>query len=491
MEESQILAKIKDIKTKMKPLGIRTEDDQIPQISWILLLKILDDFDLRREDEPDFKPIIPKPFRWRDWTADKKLTDQELINYITTELFPKLRDLPVEEGLEVRQIVTSIFRHVNNRIPNGMVLREIINEIDDDKEKEYDDDGFNFTDINFVNTFASVYEKLIIEMRDSAKNRAVFYTPKSIVQFIVNYINPDFHKKEKVFDPACGMGGFLIESFKKMKEFEKGSEDIVTLREKTLYGVEKEGEYFLCAVINMLLHDISKPKIFLGNSLLKDTKTITPKDQYHVIMTNPTYGGSEDKSIKDSLPHNLKGASTELHFLYYVLESLRDGGRAVMIVPNGVLNDIEKPGSLIKEQLMSTCNLHTIVRLPESIFAPYTTIATNILFFDKTGITEEIWYYDMPIRDGLKHYNKTNPPTLDDFTPVMEWMKNPEANELAWKIIPSELKDYNLDINNPNKKDESIDLSPHELIQQIISDEKKTLSLLEDVENLINTEIPK
>ena len=490
MEESQILDKIKEIKAKMKPLGLRNEDDQIPQISWILLLKILDDYDLRQEDEPDFKPIIPKPFRWRDWTADKKLTDQQLTNYVTTELFPKLRDLPIEEGLESRQIVISIFRHVNNRIPDGMVLREIIDEIDYNREKE-DDNGFDFADINFVNTFAKVYEKLIIEMRDSAKNRAVFYTPKSIVQFIVNYINPDFHKKEKVFDPACGMGGFLIESFNKMKEFEKGSDDIITLREKTLYGVEKEGEYFLCAIINMLLHDIQKPRITLDNSLLKDTKTITPKDQYHVIMTNPTYGGSENKSIKDSLPNNLKGASTELHFLYYVLESLRDDGRASMIVPNGVLFDTDKSGNLIKENLLSTCNLHTIIRLPESIFEPYTGIRTNILFFEKTGNTDEIWYYDMPIREGIKRYSKTKPATLDDFATVVQWMKNKEENENAWKITVSELKDYNLDITNPNKKEESIDLSPHELIAQIISDEKKTLDLLTDVENLINEEIPK
>ena len=436
MEESQILDKIKEIKAKMKPLGLRNEDDQIPQISWILLLKILDDYDLRQEDEPDFKPIIPKPFRWRDWTADKKLTDQQLTNYVTTELFPKLRDLPIEEGLESRQIVISIFRHVNNRIPDGMVLREIIDEIDYNREKE-DDNGFDFADINFVNTFAKVYEKLIIEMRDSAKNRAVFYTPKSIVQFIVNYINPDFHKKEKVFDPACGMGGFLIESFNKMKEFEKGSDDIITLREKTLYGVEKEGEYFLCAIINMLLHDIQKPRITLDNSLLKDTKTITPKDQYHVIMTNPTYGGSENKSIKDSLPNNLKGASTELHFLYYVLESLRDDGRASMIVPNGVLFDTDKSGNLIKENLLSTCNLHTIIRLPESIFEPYTGIRTNILFFEKTGNTDEIWYYDMPIREGIKRYSKTKPATLDDFATVVQWMKNKEENENAWKITVS------------------------------------------------------
>lgn len=483
MEESEILDKIKDIKAKLKPLGLRKADDQVPQISWILLLKILDDFDIRQEDEPSYKPIIPKPYRWRDWTANKKLTDQPLINYVTTDLFPKLRELTLEEGLEARQIITSIFRHVNNRIPNGMVLREIIDEINVDE--------LSFTDINVVKTFAKVYEKQIIEMRNAAAKRAVFYTPQAIVQFIVNYINPDFRKKEKVFDPAFGMGGFLIESFNKMKPHEKSVEDIITLREKTLYGVEKEGEYFLCAIINMLLHDISKPNVSLGNSLLKDTKTITPKDQYHVIMTNPTYGGSEDTSIKDSLPNNMKGASTALHFLYYVLESLRDDGRAAMIVPNGVLFDIEKAGNLIKEKLLSTCNLHTIVRLPETIFEPYNSIQTNILFFEKTGPTEEIWYYDMPIREGIKGFSKTKLPTLEDFDTVVEWMKNKKENDFAWKVIVSDLKNYNLDIKNPNEKEETVDLSPHELISQIISDEKKTLELLEDVEKLIDKEIPK
>ena len=483
MEESQILEKIKAIKAKMKPLGLHKEDDQVPQISWILLLKIFDDFDLRQEDEPGFKPIIPEPYRWRDWTSDKKLTDQPLINYVTTELFPRLRDLPIQEGLEARQIVTSVFRHVNNKIPNGIILREIVDEIDDDE--------FSFTDINVVKTFANIYEKLIIEMKNAAEKHAVFYTPQAIVQFVVNYINPDFSKKEKVFDPACGVGGFLIESFNKMKPNEKSTDDIITLREKTLYGVEKEGEYFLCAIINMLLHDVAKPNVVLGNSLLKDTKTITPKNQYHVIMTNPTYGGFEDKSIKDSLPNNMKGASTELHFLYYVLESLRDGGRAAMIVPNGVLFDTEKSGSLIKEKLMTNCKLHTIVRLPETIFKPYNSIRTNILFFEKPGTTEEIWYYDMTIREGIKGFGKKNPPVLEDFAKVEEWMKNRQENEHAWKVITSELKDYNLDINNPNIKEEKMDLSPRELIRQILENERTTLKLLEEVEDLIQKDMPK
>ena len=490
MEESQILESIKEIKSKLKPLGLRKTDDQLPQFSWILLLKIIDDYEKRREDEKSYKPLIPKPFRWRDWTADKKFSDQPLLNFITTELFPKLSDLPLEKGLESRQMINSIFRHVNNRIPNGIILREIIDILNKNNDKQTDD-KFDFKNIKTVRNFAKAYEKQIIEMRNDAGKRALFYTPTALVQFIVNYINPDFTKGEKIFDPACGMGGFLIQSFHKMKPLEKTSADIQKLRYETLFGVEKEGEYYLCAIVNMLLHDIDKPNLLLDNSLSKDTKTITPKDQYHIIMTNPTYGGSENKSIKDNLPSKLKGASTELHFLYYVLESIRDGGRGAMIVPNGVLFDTDKAGNEIKGKLLSEFNLQAIIRLPPTLFEPYNSIRTNVLFFEKTGPTEEIWYYDMPIREGIKGYSKTKPPTLEDFDAVVQWMKNKEENDFAWKVPVEKLKDYNLDKNHPNVKEEKNNLSPHELISQIISDEKKTLNLLEDVEKLIQKEIPK
>lgn len=483
MEKSELQEIIKTCREKLKPLGLRKADDQIPQLSWVLFLKCLDDFEKRRELEKHYKPIITKPHRWRDWATDpvKGLSGDDLLNFILSELFPALRNLPAEKGLEQRATVNSIFASINNRIQNGYKLREIINEIN----------KINFTNTQIVRTFAEVYEDLIIEMRNDAARRAVFYTPKAVVQFIVNQIKPNFKKGEKVFDPACGMGGFLIESFNYMKKDEKSTPDLIKLRYHTLYGTEKEGEYYLCAVMNMLLHDLDKPNLLKDNSLSKDTKLITEKDQYHVIMTNPTYGGPEDKSVKKNLPYVMQGASSEMHFLYLVTESLREGGRGAIIMPNGVLFDSDKAAGEIKGNLLKKCNLHTIIRLPTSMFEPYTGIQTNILFFEKKGPTKEIWYYDMPIRTGIKGYSKTKSPILEDFEPVVEWMKNKKENDNAWLVKVTDIKDYNLDIKNPNVKEEKVDLSPHELISQIISDEKKTLNLLEDVEKLIQKEIPK
>ena len=491
MDESTILDKFKEAKSIMKTIGLKKNDDQIPQISWILLLKIIDDYDKKRQDEPNFQPLIPKPYRWQDWTSQIKLTDQPLIDFVTTDLFPKLRNLPIEPGFEFRQIINSIFRNVNNRIPKGIPLREIIDLFVNKKDEKNTEKIIDFADITTVRTFSKVYEKQLEEMRNDAGKSAIFYTPSAVVEFIVSYIKPNFRKNETIFDPAFGLGGFLLESFKQMKPYEKESSDVVTLREKTLFGVEKEGEHFLCMVVRMMLNDLDKLNVVLDNSLHKDTKIIPEKNHYDIIMTNPTYGGHENKSIKDNLPHKMKGASTEMHFLYYVMQSVKDGGRGAMIVPNGILFAGDDAALYAKGKLFSDFNVHTIIRLPKSMFQPYNTVETNILFFEKSGPTKEIWFYEMPIREGIKGYGKKTLPETRDFEPVLQWMKNKEENDIAWKIKVSELKDFNLVIANPNKKEPTIDLSPHELIQQIISDEKKTLSLLEDVENLINTEIPK
>lgn len=486
MEKSEIAEIFKNSKAVMKPLGLRNDDDQVPQLTWIMFLKCIDDFEKRKEMQSNYRPIIPKPWRWRDWATDevKGLTGQDLFNFITTDLFPTLQRLPAEEGLEERNIVSSIFRNVNNKLTGdagGYKLRQIVNDLN----------RIPFTDTNIVRMVSELYEDEIIAMRNSAKNRAVFYTPKAIVQFIVDKIKPDFRRGERVFDPACGMGGFLIESLNYMKKYEKSREDLDKLRYKTLYGIEKEGEYYLCAVMRMLLRDIDKPNLLKDNSLSKDTKMITDKDQYEVIMTNPTYGGDEDKSVKTNLPFSMKGASTELHFLYYVTESLKENGRAAMIVPSGVLFDASKSASEIKKHLLDACNLHTIVRLPETMFSPYNNIATNILFFDKSTPTTEIWYYQMKIREGLQAYGMTNPPTNEDFESVSKWYERKEGNENTWKVKVEDIKEYNLDLKNPHIKEEKIDLSPHELIKQILDDERKTLTLLEDVEKLIKKEIPK
>ncbi len=462
--------------------NIKKADEQIPQISWIVLLKLLDDFDKRKEDDKSFKPIIPKPYRWRDWATDKKITGQPLITYLTTKLFPTLRDLPIEKGLEHRILVTSVFRNTNNRILEGHTLKEIIDDVN----------KINFTNTNTVKIFLELYEDQIKEMKNSAKNRAEFYTPHAVVQFIVQKIKPDFKKGEKVFDPACGMSGFLLESYKHMKKFEKSTKDIEQLRYHTLSGVEKEGRYYICALLHMLLYDIDKPNLLKDDSLLKDTKTIHPKDQYHVIMTNPTYGGPQSPSRKDFLPRPMKGATPQAHFLYYVMQSLLDGGRAAVIMSNGFLSDNKKGATEIKKSLFEEFNLHTIIRLPETLFEPYNSIETNILFFDKGSPTNEIWYYKMEVPERVApSYGITKEPLLEDFHKMSEWFDNREENDNAWKVTLSEIEDYKLDRKHPKRKYVQEELSPHKLIKEIISDEKKTLDLLVDVENLINREIPK
>ena len=491
MQESEIFEKFKQAKAIMKTIGLKKNNDQIPQISWIVFLKIIDDFDKKRQDETNFQPLIPKPYRWQDWANQIKLTDQDFIDFITTELFPKLRDLPIEPGLEFRQVIISIFRTVNNRIPKGIPLREIVDLFVNRKEEKNPEKILDFADINTVRAFSNVYENELILMRNDAGKDAIFYTPQALVEFIVKYINPDFRKNETIFDPAFGLGGFLLESFKHMKPFEKNSADIVTLREKTLFGVEKEGEHFLCTVIRMLLNDLEKLNLALDNSLHKDTKTIPEKLHYDIIMTNPTYGGAENKSIKENLPNKMKGASTEMHFLYYVMQSIKEGGRGAMIVPNGILFDTDDNAIYVKEKLFSDFNLHTIIRLPGSMFAPYNSVETNILFFEKNGPTKEIWFYEMPIREGIKAYSKTKPPQTQDFEPVLEWMKNREKNDYGWSVPIEKIENCLLDLHHPDKKEVTIDLNPHELIGKVKEDHRNVGVLIDEVEQLIKKEIPK
>lgn len=483
LTKEEIKEKIREAKDKIgKSNNIKKADEQIPQLSWILLLKLIDDYEKRKEDQEGYKPIIPAPFRWRDWTSDKKITGEKFHTFVTVELFPKLRDLPVEKDLEYRSLITSIFRSIDNRIQNGYVLKEIINSFEEIK----------FTNTKTVKDFLEIYEDELREMKNAAANRAEFYTPNAIVHFIVNQIKPDFRKKEKIFDPACGLSGFLLESFKYMKKFEKTSSDIDTLRYNTLYGVEKEGKYFLCAVLRMLLYDIDKPNLLKDDSLLKETKNILPKDQYQVIMTNPTYGGPQSSSRKNFLHQKLKGATPQAHFLYYVMQSLHENGRAAVIMSNGLLSDTKKAATEIKKELLEKFNLHTIIRLPATIFEPYNSIETNILFFDTKGPTNQIWYYKMEIPERVApSYGKTKEPIIEDFEDVSKWMNHKQENNHAWLEKIEKTSSFNLDIKHPNKKEEKDELSPHELIFQIISDEKKTLELLEDVEKLIQKEIPK
>lgn len=490
MDAQSLRSIIKSARDLMrKDAGLNTDVDRIPQLAWILFLKCFDDFEKKRKAlNKNYQEAIPNGYRWQDWASEKDekgnpkkvLTGEDLIKFVNTDLFPKLAGLVGSKGFEQRDVIASIFKELNNRLLSGHVLRQIINLVN----------NVSFVSSSDIHTMAKLYEDMLVEMRDAAGSNGEFYTPRPVIRFIVEQIKPDLTKSEKILDPACGTGGFLVESLEYMKKDEKSKPTQRKLRYETLYGIEKKPMPYLLGMMNMLLHEVDRPNIARANTLSKPLREITEQDQYDVIMTNPPFGGEEETGISANLPVGMQTSDTALAFLLYIMYTLKQNGRCGIILPNGPLF-AGGIASKIKENLLSEFNLHTIIRLPESIFSPYTGIATNILLFDRTESTKEIWYYQMEKRDGIKAYSKTKPIEYEDFKDVLKWTKNKKKNQNAWKIKISEIKDFNLDIKNPNYKEEPMDLPPHELIESILKDEEKMLDLLRRVKEMIQKEIPK
>lgn len=464
-----------------KDAGLNTDVDRIPQLAWMLFLKCFDDFEKKRMAlNKNYKPAIPTGYRWSDWVGNTKLTGTDLIKFVNDDLFPKLSSLVGEQENKQRDVIASIFRELNNRVMSGYVLRQILDLVN----------KVNFVNTDDVHTMAKLYEDMLVEMRDAAGSNGEFYTPRPVIRFIVEQIKPNLEKSEKVLDPACGTGGFLVESLEFMMKKEKSKADYKKLRTQTLFGIEKKPMPYLLAMMNMLLHEVDEPNIARANTLSKPLREITEKDQYEIIMTNPPFGGEEESGVSANLPVGMQTSDTALSFLLYIVFSLKEKGRCGIILPNGPLF-AGGVAAKIKQKLLEECNLHTIIRLPNSVFSPYTGIATNILFFEKGKPTKEIWYYQMKLKEGIKAYNKTNPMTYEDFSEIIQWSKNKQENQKAWKIKIEDIKDYNLDVKNPNDVEETLNLSPHELIDTILKDEEKTLQLLKEVKELIRKEIPK
>ena len=348
----------------------------------------------------------------------------------------------------------------------------------------------NFVNTDDVHTMAKLYEDMLVEMRDAAGSNGEFYTPRPVIRFIVNQVKPSLKKSEKVLDPACGTGGFLVESLELMMKDVDSKADLKKLTSETLYGIDKKPIPYLLGMMNLLLNEVDNPNIVRANTISKPLREISEKDQYEVIMTNPPFGGEEEEGLSSNLPVGMQTSDTALAFLLYIMYSLKDKGRCGIILPNGPLF-AGGIAAKIKRKLLEEFNLHTIVRLPNSVFAPYTGIATNILFFDKKGKTKEIKYYQMKLREGIKAYNKTNPMVSDDFKDVEIWFKKKPGSPNSWTVKVEDIQELNLDIKNPNDVEETLDLTPHELIDQIMKDEKKTLELLQEVKDLIDKEIPK
>jgi type I restriction enzyme M protein len=492
-----ILKSARDIMRKDK--GLNGDLDRLPLLTWIMFLKFLDDLELQREEEAQlvgtkFKPAVEPPYRWRDWAANPQgVTGDELLAFINNEettrpdgtkgagLFRYLRGLTSSNGDDRRDVVATVFKGVDNRMKSGYLLRDVINKIG----------GIHFTSSEELHTLGALYESMLREMRDAAGDSGEFYTPRAVVRFMVAVTDPRLG--ETVLDPASGTGGFLVEAFNHLSRQVKTVADRKTLQERTLRGCEPKSLPYLLCQMNLLLHGLDAPQIEADNALRHKLTEIGEKDRVDVILTNPPFGGEEEKGIQGNFPEDKRTAETALLFLQLIMRRLRRSSksdfapaRAAVVVPNGTLFG-DGVCARIKEELLKDFNLHTIVRLPNGVFAPYTSIPTNILFFDRSGPTREVWYYEQPLPEGRKNYTKTAPIQFEEFTPLVEWWSKREENEHAWKVSAAHLlaNNCNLDRKNPRTKEDITHLPPEQLAATILQKEQRIAEIMGNIRSLL------
>jgi type I restriction enzyme M protein len=489
-----ILKSARDIMRKDK--GLSGDLDRIPVLTWVMFLKFLDDMEALREEEvklagKKFKPAIERPYRWRDWASKEDgITGDELIAFINQEecrrpdgekgpgLFAYLRGLRGAEGGDRRDVIATVFKGTINRMINGYLLRDVINKVNE----------IHFTSSDEIHTLGNFYESMLKEMRDAAGDSGEFYTPRAVVRFMVTVVDPKIG--ETVLDPACGTGGFLVEAFTHMEKRCKTVQQRRQLQQSTIIGNEAKPLPYLLAQMNLLLHGLETPRIEPGNSLAVALREIGDKDRVDVILTNPPFGGEEERGILANFPEDRQTAETALLFLQLIMRKLRrspKAGRVAVVVPNGVLFG-DGIAARIKEELLREFNLHTIVRLPNGVFAPYTDIPSNLVFFEKGRPTETIWYYELPLPEGRKKYSKTAPLQFEEFTAARAWWAQREEGPQSWKVSADSVvaNGFNLDLKNPNAKTAMSHVNPKELVASMREHEGAVMRLLGEIDALIS-----
>ncbi len=486
MSISTVIKSIQDI--MRKDAGVDGDAQRLGQLSWLLFLKVFDAQEESLEFEQDnYRAPIPEKYLWRTWAADDQgITGDELLAFINDDLFPDLKNLvaPIDRnprGFVVKEAFSDAF----NYMKNGTLLRQVINKLNE----------IDFTDSKERHLFGDIYEQILRDLQ-SAGNAGEFYTPRAVTRFIVQMIDPQLG--ESVFDPACGTGGFLACAFDHIKtHYVSTASDHQTLQQQ-IRGVEKKQLPHLLCTTNMLLHGVEVPvQIRHANTLNKPLSSWEVEDQVDVIITNPPFGGTEEDGIEKNFPAELQTRETADLFLQLIIEVLKEKGRAAVVLPDGTLFG-EGVKTKLKKLLLEECNLHTLVRLPNSVFAPYTSIKTNILFFEKGTPTQDIWYYEIPLPEGVKAFNKTKPMKLEHLDGCRDWWgegdaleqkrqrQNRQENEQAWKVSIDEIiqRNYNLDIKNPHQPEqESHD--PDELLSRYQQQSQEISTLREQIRGIL------
>ena len=489
---SGFVKRIRDI--MWNDAGVNGDAQRIEQMAWILFLKVYDAKEQDWEfDDENYESIIPEACRWQNWASDDRsgsaMTGDKLLSFVNNTLFPVLKGNDIKDsngrilipGVKVdsstpikKAIVQTTFADANQYMKDGVLLRQVINIIDD----------LDLTDYEESHAFGEIYESILRELQ-SAGSSGEFYTPRAVTDFMAKLINPQIG--ETVADFACGTGGFLTSWLNELREKVKTTED----REKyatSIYGIEKKPFPYTLCITNMLLHDIDVPRIYHDNSLTKDVLNYTEDDQFDVILMNPPYGGHEKTEVKNHFPSDLASSETADLFMSVIMYRLKENGRAAVILPDGFLFGTDNAKVAIKKKLLSEFNLHTVIRMPHSVFAPYTSITTNILFFDRTKPTEETWFYRLDMPEGYKNFSKTKPMELKHFDPAMKWWNNREEINVdgfdkAKKFTAEEIaaRNYNIDLCGYPHEEEEI-LPPKELIQQY---QEKRASLDADIDRIL------
>ena len=463
MSTGNLVKRIQDI--MRNDAGVDGDAQRISQMTWMFFLKVYDAKEQLWElNDENYHSIIPEKLRWSNWAIDEKdgkaLTGDELLKLVNEELFPTLKKLEINSETPLKQrIVKYVFEDAQNYMKDGVLLRQVINVINE---------SVDFLEYKERHEFGTIYETILKSLQ-SAGNAGEFYTPRAVTDFMVKMVNPKLG--ERVADFACGTGGFLTSTLKYLESSKKTAEDIEKYN-KTVYGIEKKPMPYLLCITNMLIHDVDEPMVYHDNTLEKNVRDYTEKDKFDIILMNPPYGGSEKDAVKNNFPSELRSSETADLFMNVIMYRLKKNGRCAVIIPDGFLFGEDNAKVNIKMKLLNEFNLHTVIRMPHSVFSPYTPITTNILFFDNTHPTEETWFYRMDMPEGYKNFSKTKPIQLEHFNPVIEWWNNrkeiiEDDFPKAKKYTKKELEDmhYNLNLCGYPHEEEEI-LEPKELIRQ-------------------------
>ena len=494
---------IKSARNKMrKDRELRTDLTRLPTLTWLMFLKFLDDLEAVQADEAvmagaGYQELIEAPYRWRDWGADPGgITGPDLMKFINDDsctrpdgttgkgLFRYLRDLRADRpGTERRGVIAAVFTDLRNHATSGYVLRDVVNLVDQ----------IHFGSSEDVQVLGRMYETILRQLRDAAGQNGEFYTPRPVVRFMVERLDPRLG--EMVLDPACGTGGFLAAAYDHLAAQADTVEKRETLQTASLRGGEDSSLPFLLAQMNLLLHGLDAPAIEFGNALRHRLTDIGERDRVEVILSNPPFGGEEEAGILANFPSDRRTAETALLFLQLIMRRLRKGGRgrAGVVVPHGVLFG-EGVAARIKADLLEGFNLHTVVRLPEGVFAPYTDIASNLVFFDTSGPTRDIWYWDQPTPEGRRKYTKTMPLQPQELDDLVAWWDAREEGPRAWRVHGPDLirRDeagavtaVNLDLKNPNAAAQDDHRAPREIVDAAAGHAGEALRLLEEMRKLV------